>query len=43
MISIKEQIRIIQKGADEIINIKELEEKLIKAQNETFKRNSCSI
>ena len=34
MISIKEQIRIIQKGADEIINIKELEEKLIKAQNE---------
>ena len=34
MISIKEQIRIIQKGADEIINIKELEKKLIKAQNE---------
>lgn len=34
MIGIKEQIRIIQKGADEIINLQELEEKLIKAGEE---------
>ena len=34
MISIKEQIRIIQKGADEVINLQELEEKLIKSQQE---------
>jgi tyrosyl-tRNA synthetase len=34
MISIKEQIRIIQKGADEVINLQELEEKLTKVQKE---------
>lgn len=34
MISIKEQIKIIQKGAAEIINVEELEQKLIKSQKE---------
>lgn len=34
MISIKEQIRIIQKGAAEIINIEELEDKLTKSEKE---------
>lgn len=34
MISIQEQIKIIRKGADEIINIKELENKLIKSQKQ---------
>lgn len=32
--NIEEQIKIIKKGADEIINIKELEEKLVKCRNE---------
>lgn len=34
MISIEEQVKIIQKGADEIINTEELKEKLIKSQKE---------
>lgn len=34
MISVKEQIKIIQKGAAEIINVEELEQKLIKSQTE---------
>lgn len=34
MMSVKEQIKIIQKGAAEIINVEELEQKLIKSQKE---------
>lgn len=34
MINIEEQIKIIKKGADEIINVKELEKKLVKCENE---------
>lgn len=34
MISINEQMRILSKGVDEIIDVKELEEKLIKAEKE---------
>lgn len=34
MTSVENQIRIIKKGADEIINLKDLEEKLIKSQKE---------
>lgn len=34
MISVKEQIKIIQKGVAEIINVEELEQKLIKSQKE---------
>ena len=34
MISIKEQIKIIRKGSDEIIGIEELEEKLLKSQEQ---------
>lgn len=34
MVSIDEQIKIISKGADEIIDVKELKEKLIKSQKE---------
>lgn len=34
MISVEEQIKIISKGAAEIIDIKELEEKIIKCENE---------
>ncbi|WML37331.1 tyrosine--tRNA ligase [Clostridium sp. OS1-26] len=34
MMSIKEQIKIIRKGAAEIINIEELEQKLVKSQKE---------
>lgn len=34
MINLENQIKIIKKGSNEIINLKELEEKLIKSQNE---------
>lgn len=34
MMNVKEQIKIIQKGAAEIINVEELEQKLIKSQKE---------
>lgn len=34
MISVENQIKIIKKGSDEIINLKELEEKLLKSQKE---------